>query len=87
MIDKVVTLDDNEKWGLSDETVQNNVKYYLGVKLDDNEEPTEESKIFMEEKEGEDVFLTEVEDKDVYNHLSAIFVSKYNDKADELLGN
>ena len=87
MINSVVTLEDNEKWYLSDETEQNGVKYYLGVKLDDKEEPTNQSRIFMEEKEGEDTFLTEVEDQQIINYLSAIFASKYNDKLDELLNN
>lgn len=87
MINNVVTLEGNENWYLSDETEQNNIKYYLGVKLDENEEPTNESRIFMEEREGEDVFLTEVEDKQVFNYLSAIFASKYNDKVDEIINN
>lgn len=78
MKNKIVTLDETDKWFLSDETEQNNIKYYLGLKLNDNNKPSDETKIFMEEHEGEDTYLTEVTDKDIYNYLSAIFITRFD---------
>ena len=44
-VDTVVTLGHNRKYYLVDETVQDNVKYFLGTKLSDEDLPTPESEI------------------------------------------
>jgi len=80
----IVTLDEQDRWYLTDETEQNGVKYFLGLKLDKNDEPLEESRIFEEEIIGEDKYLTEVTDENTLKYLSAIFITKFSEMVDEL---
>ena len=83
-IDTIVTLDGNEKYYLSLETIQDNNKYFLALKVDENDEPLDESKIFLEEVDGDNYFLTEVEDEDILKYLGAVFVTRFNENIDKL---
>lgn len=83
-VGRIVTLDDTDKYYLSDETEQNGKTYFLGLKVDENDDPSDESLIFEKEIDGEDVYLTEVEDEDIKNYLSAVFITKMNKVLDDL---
>ena len=64
MVDKIVTLENNKNYVLLDEVELNDTKYYLGLRLNDKEEPTNHYLFFEETKEGSDTFLAPIEDDD-----------------------
>ena len=74
-LDTIVTLEGNERFYLADETVQNDVKYFLANKLDDKDELTIDSCIFEEVVEGEDFYLDQVTDEAKIKYLTAVFTS------------
>ena len=83
-LNSVITLDNNQKWYITDETEQGNDKFYLAVKLDENNNPDAESKIFKEVKANGKVFLDDQIDAETYQYLSAIFITNYSNKSDEI---
>ncbi|MDD4187553.1 MAG: hypothetical protein PHX04_02145 [Bacilli bacterium] len=74
-IDTIVTLEEKEKYYLADMTIQNDVKYFLANKLDDNEDLMKESCIFEEVLDGDDIYLDEVLDINKIKYLTTIFTS------------
>ena len=40
MVDKIVELENNKSYVILEETLLDNQKYYFGLRLNDNEEPT-----------------------------------------------
>ena len=82
--DTIVTLDENDRWYLAEETTQDGKKYFLAVIVDENNEPGDISKIYEEEKENGEYYLTEVTDEKILNYLTAVFIAKANDKLDEI---
>ena len=57
-VDTIVEMENGENFYIADETVQNGVKYYLANKVDENDEPTTDTKIFKETLDGNDIYLT-----------------------------
>jgi len=80
MLDKIVELENNNSYVLLDETLLNNIKYYFGLRLDENEEPTNNYLFFEETKEGNDTFLAPVEDEDEKKLLVTAFTVNFLDK-------
>ena len=80
MVDKIVELENDNSYVLLDETLLNNVKYYFGLRLDENEEPTNNYLFFEETKEGNDTFLAPVEDEDEKKLLVTAFTVNFLDK-------
>jgi len=80
MLDKIVELENNKSYVLLDETLLNNIKYYFGLRLDENEEPTNNYLFFEETKEGNDTFLAPVEDEDEKKLLVTAFTVNFLDK-------
>ena len=80
MVDKIVELENNNSYVLLDETLLNNIKYYFGLRLDENEEPTNNYLFFEETKEGNDTFLAPVEDEDEKKLLVTAFTVNFLDK-------
>ena len=80
MVDKIVELENEKKYVLLDEKELNNINYYFGLRLDDNEEPTNNYLFFEETKVGEDVYLAPVEDEDMKGLLLTTFTANYLDK-------
>lgn len=80
MVNKIVELEDNKNYVLLDETVLNGVKYYFGLRLNKNEEPTNYYLFFEESKEGNDTFLAPVEDINEKKLLTTAFTVNYLDK-------
>lgn len=81
MIDKIVELENNKSYVMLDETILNNIKYYFGLRLDENEEPTNNYLFFEETLEDDNVFLTPVEDDNMKGLLLTAFTVNFLDKA------
>jgi len=80
MLDKIVELENNKSYVMLDETVLNNIKYYLGLRLDQNEEPTNNYLFFEETLEGDNTFLTPIENEDMKGLLLTAFTVNFLDK-------
>ena len=63
-----------------DETVLNNVKFYFGLRLNENEEPTNNYLFFEESKEGNNTFLAPIVDEDMKGVLLTAFTINFIDK-------
>lgn len=77
MIDKIVELENNKSYVILDETVLNNVKYYFGLRLDKNEEPTNNYMFFEELKHVDDVFLVPILDNELKKLLLTSFTVNF----------
>lgn len=82
-VNAIVEMENGENFYIADETLQNGVKYYLANKVDENDEPTEESKIFKETLEGNNIYLDVVKDEDELNYITAIFLANFSNMLDE----
>ena len=80
MVDKIVELENEKSYVILDETLLNSIKYYFGLRLNENEEPTNNYLFFEESKEGENTFLTPVEDDDMKGLLLTTFTVNFLDK-------
>lgn len=72
-IDSVITLDNNENYLLLQKETLENDQYYLSVKLDENEEPTEIYAIFKESIENDGTYVEKIEDVNILTKLVDIF--------------
>ena len=82
-VDTIVKLGQNRRYYLIDETVQDNKKYFLSIKLTEDDTPTNESEIFEEFKDNDGVYLTPVIEEDKLSSLAAIFLAKYKKLLEE----
>lgn len=80
MVDKIITLDNNKKYIILDETLLDNTKYYFGLRLDDNNEPTNYYLYFEETKDNKDIYLKPIENEEIKNILLTSFTINYLDK-------
>lgn len=81
MVDKIVELENNNSYVLLDETVLNNTKYYFGLRLDKNEEPTNNYLFFEEYVSGSDTFLMPIEEDETKSLLLTSFAVNFLGKA------
>lgn len=82
---KTITLNNNEKWYICDQTNQNGNIYYLAIKLDENNEPGDESKIFKKVQKDERVFLDDKIDEKTFKYLTAIFITDFNNNYEKIV--
>lgn len=82
-VDTIVTLGKNRKYYLVDETIQNNIKYFLGTKLSEDDLPTPESEIFEEFVVDGKTYLTPVIDEEKLTSLVAIFLTRFKNLLEE----
>ena len=80
MVDKIVELENEKSYVILDETILNNIKYYFGLRLTENEEPTNNYLFFEESKEGDETFLTPVEEDEMKGILLTSFTINFLDK-------
>lgn len=80
MVDKIVELENNKSYVILDETLLNNIKYYFGLRLNENEEPTNNYLFFEETRDGETIFLTPIENEDMKGLLLTAFTVNFLDK-------
>lgn len=77
MVDKIIKLENNIRYVLLDETSLSKIKYYLGFKLNDQNEPTDEYLYFEEKKEKNNIFLKPVINDKIKDLLLASFTINY----------
>lgn len=80
MVDMIVELENNKNYLILDEVLLKNIKYYFGVRLDQNDEPTNNYLFFEESKEGNNTFLTPIEDNELKKVLLTSFTVNFLDK-------
>lgn len=80
MVDNIVMLEDGKQYVILDEKELDSVKYYYGLRLDDNEEPTDMYLFFKESRYDDDIYLTPVEDENIKKILLTAFTVNFLDK-------
>ena len=85
MIDKIIELENNKKYIILDGKELDNINYYFGLRLDKNEEPTNNYLFFEETKIENDVYLTPVEDEKLKGVLLTAFTINYLDKVYDIV--
>lgn len=80
MVDKIVELDDNKNYVLLDETILNGAKYYFALRLNENEEPTNNYLFFEELKDETNIFLSPIFDDELKKILLTSFTVNFLDK-------
>lgn len=83
-INNVITLDNNENYLLLEKAELNNINYFLAVKLNSEEEPTEEYKILEEEIENDETYVSELKDTNIINELLSSFTTSLQNSLDSL---
>lgn len=81
MVDKIIELENGKSYVILDETMLNSTKYYFGLRINEKEEPTNNYLFFEEYKEGNDTFLTPIEDENMKGILLTAFTVNFLDKA------
>lgn len=76
MVDKIITLSNQKKYLILDETIIDNKKYYLGLRIENNE-PTN-NYLYFEEIDNND--LKPIKDEDIKEILLTSFTINYIDK-------
>lgn len=86
--DTIITLDDDTKYALLDETEIDGTNYFFGVKLDnETENPTTEYEIFEEEIEDEDTYMSALEESDFKQSVLVNFTNNYMYMIGEMMEN
>jgi len=80
MVDQIVELEDNKKYVILDEKELDKKNYYFGLRLDDNENPTNKYLFFEEMKDDGETYLLPVEDEQIKGLLLTTFTINYLDK-------
>jgi len=80
MVDTIVELDNNKKYVLLDDKNLNSTNYYLALRLDEHEEPTNNYLFFREIKDEDEIYLAPVEDESLKGILTTAFTVNYLDK-------
>ncbi len=80
MVGNIVTLENGIEYLLLEELEKNNVKYVYAVKTLEDETPTDEYLIFEALKDGDEEFLKEVNDRELYDELLDEFSDVVADK-------
>ena len=83
-LNKALTLNNNEKWYICDETTQNENTYYLALKFDENNEPSDESKVFRKVVKNDRTYLDDKIDEETYKYLLAIFMADFNNNLEKI---
>ena len=82
---KVITLASGIKWYICDETIYNGNIYYLALKLDEKNEPSDESKIFKRIEKNDKVYFSDKINEEEFKHLTTIFITDFNSQANEII--
>ena len=80
-VNSVITIEGDINCLLLEETDYENAKYFLATILDDNEEPSDESVIFKEVVENDEVYVEQVNDPELIAKLS----EKFTESLDKLI--
>lgn len=77
MVDQIVELENNRKYVMLETTNLGDKTYYFGLRLDDDEEPTNNYLFFEEINENNDVYLLPVEEQELKGLLLTAFTTSY----------
>ena len=80
MVDKIVELENNKSYVLLDESILNDSKYYFALRLNENEEPTNNYLFFEELKDDDNIFLSPILDDELKKLLLTSFTVNFLDK-------
>ena len=80
MVDKIVELENNKSYVLLDESILNDSKYYFALRLNENEEPTNNYLFFEELKDDDNIFLSPILDDELKKILLTSFTINFLDK-------
>jgi len=80
MVDKIIELENNKKYVILDEKKLDSINYYFGLRLDENEEPTNNYLFFEEIKDSNNTFLSPIDDENMKGILLTAFTINYLDK-------
>ena len=80
MVDKIVELENNKNYAILDETIIDSSKYYFGLRLDDNDEPTNNYLFFSEFKDKNGVYLIPIINENLKGLLLTSFTVSFLDK-------
>ena len=80
MVDTIVELENNKKYVILDSKEINNINYYYGLRLDKNEEPTNNYLFFEEVLMDNETYLLPIDDMKKKNSLLTAFTINYLDK-------
>lgn len=83
--DTIITLEDNTKYALLDETEIDGGKYFIAVKLDKNENPTTEYEVFEEDIEDGETYMGVLEEGDYKQAILVDFTNNYMHMVGELM--
>lgn len=86
-VDTIITLDNNKKYGLLEETEIDGAKYFLAIGLDKNDNPIKEYEIFQEIRESGDIYMEIVDNDNDKKALLSEFTDNFVKEIDEYLGN
>ncbi len=77
-VDTVITLDNDLNVLLVDKTIYEDTSYFLGIVLDENEEPTEESAVLKEIIEEDGTYVEKCEDQTILTEVLKDFTKSLN---------
>lgn len=80
MVGNIVTLENGIEYLLLEELEKNGARYIYAVKTLEDETPTDEYLIFEAIQDGDDEFLKEVNDRELYDELLDEFSDLVADK-------
>ena len=77
---------DNTNYALLDETIIEGRKYFFAVKIDNKtQNPTTEYEVFEEEQEGEDIYMSALDESDFKQAILIDFTNNYMHMVGELM--
>ena len=77
MVDQIVELENNRSYVILDKTVIEDKVYYYGLRLNADDEPTNNYLFFEETKDGNDIYLQPIEDEKTKGLLLTMFTVNY----------
>ena len=80
LLDKIVELENDRSYVILDQTMFENNKYYYGLRLNSNEEPTNNYLFFEEIKDEEDIYLEPIHDEQLKGYLLTTFTVDFLNK-------
>ena len=77
MVDKIVKFKNNQEYLILEETVLDNMTYYLGVKVLDDDVPTSEYLFFEKIEKNDNTILNPIKDKELRGLLLTYFTTNF----------
>ena len=77
MVDQIVELENNRSYVILDKTVIEDKVYYYALRLNAEDEPTNNYLFFEETKDGNDIYLQPIEDEKTKGLLLTMFTVNY----------